>query len=252
MNYQLKIFLLSIVLCFAACFASVADAFEEGNKLYMTQQYEKAIEAYMQHIKSGKATAEAYFNAGNCYYKLGNFASAILNYERALKLNASDEDIKFNLALANQNTVDKIEPAPKVFYERWWDNFLQSSTPDRRAATGIVLIWITAALACIYIFTNRISLKKLSFYTGAIALLAAVFFIFLAGKQEALAVENRGAIVFKTSAYVKSSPEEKSTNLFMLHAGTKIEVIDELIGWKKIRIPNGNIGWMKDNELEVI
>ena len=63
---------------------------------------------------------------------------------------------------------------------------------------------------------------------------------------------DKNAIVTSASAYVKSSPDEKGNDLFIIHEGTKVEILDDYLAWKKIRIPNGSIGWLKNNEIEQI
>jgi SH3-like domain-containing protein len=37
-----------------------------------------------------------------------------------------------------------------------------------------------------------------------------------------------------------------------LHNGTKVEIVEEQEGWKKIKIANGNTGWMANAALENI
>jgi SH3-like domain-containing protein len=56
----------------------------------------------------------------------------------------------------------------------------------------------------------------------------------------------------EASSYVKSSPDEKGNDLFILHEGTKVEVLDELNDWKKIRIANGTVGWIKSGDIEMV
>lgn len=227
-------------------------AFSQANKLYMSQQFDAAADAYELMIKNGNTSAEIFYNLGNAYYKTGAFTKAILNYERARKLKPADDDILFNLAIANQKTIDKIEPAPKVFYERWWEQYVASSNPDARAILGIVFMWVAFFMGLVYIFSSKLALKKFSFFFSFLLLFAGLFFIAIASRQNANAENHKEAIIIPDNCYVKSSPDEKSTNLFMLHTGTKVELNDELQGWRKIKIPNGNVGWIKVENIEVI
>ena len=64
--------------------------------------------------------------------------------------------------------------------------------------------------------------------------------------------ERKSAIIFSSGAYIKSSPDENSINLFMLHSGTRVDVLDELQNWKRIRIANGNEGWIPADAIEII
>lgn len=254
MSEKMKQFLIIFLTLLSNLIPSHAQSnlFESANKLYMSQQYAEAAKAYEDMIKLGNTSAEVFYNLGNSYYKTGDFTKAILNYERAKKLKPSDEDILFNIAIANQKTIDKIEPAPKVFYERWWDAYVASSTAGTRSLIGVALIWLAAIIGAVYIFTKNYAVKKFTFFSTFILLIAGLFFVMVASNQNSHSLNNKEAIIIPDNVYVKSSPDDKSTNLFMLHTGTKIELKDQLQGWKKIRIPNGNEGWLKEQSLEVI
>ncbi len=245
--------MLLFVIISSASTASPASAkFEEGNKAYRFGSYHKAIELYEQLISTGNRSAALYYNLGNAYYKENNYAKAIVSYERALKLNPQDEDIQFNLRLANMNTVDKIEPLPLLFYEQWWDSFISAFNSDTWSKIGITGCWLTLLFASIYIFTRSRILKKTSFFIMLICGVTATFLLFAGKVQHQRLYDHKTAVIIETSAYIKSSPEDKSTNLFMLHGGTKIEIVDELQGWKKIKIANGNIGWISNKDVEII
>lgn len=247
-------FVLSLLLF--TFFSSFADErqvkYEEGNKLYQSRNFEGAIVKYQEAIQAGASLSEVYFNLGNAFYKAGNYPAAILNFERAKKLNPDDEDVVFNLKLANLNTVDKIDPVPQLFYQKWWNSFINGSTASRWATRSVYVLWMSLVAGLVFIFIRHVGIKKINFFVGLILLLLAVFFLYLAYEQDDYVKNNRSAIIMESSAYIKSSPDDKSVNLFMLHAGTKIEIVDELQGWKKIRIANGNVGWIINEAVEVI
>ena len=45
-------------------------------------------------------------------------ARAILNYERALRLDPSNKDIRFNLDLARSKTIDRVSERVEIFFVR--------------------------------------------------------------------------------------------------------------------------------------
>ncbi|MEO8149370.1 MAG: tetratricopeptide repeat protein [Bacteroidia bacterium] len=236
----------------SSVYAQPEETFRKANTFYQKEDYETAIKLYEQLIKDGKYSSEVYFNLGNSYYKTEKYESAILNYERAKKFNAADEDIDYNLRLANMQCVDKIEPLPQVFYQKWWGEFIHDSTPDERGKSSMIALWVATAFFLVFIFMRNITIKKICFYIGLTSVLVAGFYFLLGSKQNELINSRHDAIIFATSDYVKSSPDEKSANLFMLHSGTKVEVLDQLQGWKKIRIANGNVGWIPEKSIEMI
>ncbi len=259
-NHSMKSIAIKIVLLFAMiCFVfSNSDAsaplqqFENANKAYRSGDYPKATQLYEALISSGQHSSEIYFNNGNGYYKMQNFPSAILNYERAKRIDPLDEDLNYNLKIAYANTVDKIEPIPLLFYERWGNAFLLSFRPSTWSWIAIVFLWISLAFGIWYLFAQTISTKKSSFLTGSCTLILALLIFALASCSHKKNYGQKSAIVMDANTYIKSSPDIKSTNLFMLHGGTKIEVLDEASGWKKIRIANGNSGWVEGKSVAVI
>ena len=246
--------LIFLLCCSSITYSSPAPRvqFEAGNKEYRFGNYDKSIGIYEQIASSGYRSSTLFYNLGNAYYKAGNYSKAIVNFERALKLSPQDEDIQFNLKLSYLNTVDKIEPIPKLFYEQWWDNFISLFSSDTWSKIGISFCWVTLLFAAIYIFGFTILHKKAGFYGGVICFVISSFLLLSGRVQHQRLFDHKTAVIMEASAYIKSSPEEKSTNLFMLHAGTKIEIVDELQGWKKIRIANGNVGWISDKDVETI
>src|SRR4051812_4383220 len=114
-------YLIVFILCFPLLIMAddSQSLFNKGNTFYQKEEYDKAIEQYDKLLKQGYESSELYYNLGNSYYKTGNIPSSILNYERALKLSPSDEDIILNLKLANLKIIDKIEPLPQLFYIQW-------------------------------------------------------------------------------------------------------------------------------------
>ncbi|MCW5919919.1 MAG: tetratricopeptide repeat protein [Bacteroidetes bacterium] len=248
------IFILLCLLLSHNIFADSKDdlLFKEANNLYLKQSYFQAIEKYEQLISDNIISFEVYYNLGNAYYKTGNYTKAILNYERAKKIKPDDADVNLNLAIANQKTIDKIEPTPKVFYNQWWDNYLASSTADTSAVIMLVFLWLFIATIAIMIVIKNASLKKLCFIIFLILACFTIFFFITSQTRQSINDSSVEALIISQSAYIKSAPDDKGTNLFQLHEGTKINIVDELGNWKKIKIPNGNVGWVKSKDLETI
>ena len=43
-----------------------------------------------------------------------------------------------------------------------------------------------------------------------------------------------------------------SDEIFTLHEGTKVLVLDSVDNWKKIRIADGKIGWIISDEIQLL
>lgn len=245
------IFILFLFPLFATA-QSANEVFDLANLKYQEGKHDSAITLYNHLLNLGYSSHQVYFNAGNAHYKNGDYTNAILNYERALKLNPGNKDYKHNLKLANANIIDKIEAESLVFYEEAWQNYLSRTSANRRGIIGILLLWLAVALFTAYLFIRNTSIKKSTFFGSLAALVFGFLFLFVSFIQHRNENSNKHAIIFAESEYIKSSPDNDGKNLFMLHAGTKVKVIGELNNWKQIILPNGNSGWIINSSIETI
>ncbi|NNC84604.1 MAG: tetratricopeptide repeat protein [Bacteroidia bacterium] len=226
--------------------------FELANLKYQEGKHDSSALLYSQIIDMGYISHELHFNAGNAFYKTGDFSNAILNYERALKTEPGNTDYLHNLKLANDNIVDRLGQPSLVFYEEAWQKFLSTSSANTRGIIGVVLLWIAVILFALYLFMNNSGIKKISFFGTLCSLIIGFLFLFIAFIQHNKEQSNQHAIIFAESEYVKSSPNDESKNLFLLHSGTKVKVIGELNDWKQVKLPNGNSGWIIKSAVEII
>lgn len=223
-----------------------------ANQQYAEGKYEQAIDLYQQILKSNMESAEVYYNLGNAFYKTGQYTLSIINYERAKLLAPNDDDIDFNLEIANQHVVDAITPLPKVFFIRWWHNLINKFSADGWAKISLFSFVLTLILAGFFFFTTSGSIKRSSFWTGIFVLAISILSYNFAARQEKRMTEHRFAIITQSSVTVKSSPSEGGTNLFLIHEGLKVEILDQLGTWNNIRLADGNQGWLPDNSMEKI
>lgn len=244
--------LLFPLLLFSNKINSNNEEFAQANSFYQKGDFEKAKEIYEKLVNRGIRDERLFFNLGNTYYRLSEFHLAILYYERAKILCPFDEDINFNLQIANLRVVDKFEPVPKFFLTQWWENLRDRFNSSQWAIVSIVSIWLSAIAYFLFLIVRTALGKKITFLLGSILILLFLFASLLSYSRYKFENTHNFAIVFSTNAYIKSSPEENATDLFILHQGTKVQLIDQVGNWLKIRLPNGNIGWIKREEIEVI
>lgn len=232
--------------------AVVADK-DLADKAYAEADYTRAAQLYEQLLQTQGESSVVYYNLGNSYFKTGDLARAILNYERALLLNPAGGDIRFNLELARSKTVDKITPLSELFFVTWAKDFanLSSSNGWARIAVGSFLLLILSLAA--YIFGRKRSVRKAAFFLALLFLVVCVVANLSAGYQKNLRESGRSAIVMLPSVTVKSTPDQSGTDLFVLHEGCKVEIKDNSMReWKEIRLEDGNVGWLPANAIETI
>jgi tetratricopeptide (TPR) repeat protein len=219
--------------------------FEKGNAYYAKSQYKEAMATYQQILDAGYQSATVYFNMGNAGYKNGDIPTALLYYEKAHKLSPGNDDINFNIRLANSKITDKIDEVPEFFLSKWWKGFIFSFSADALAIISVVLVLVASVMLILYFFANSVSVKKSSFYASITIFFLGFITIFIAGSQVSYFDAHKQAIIFSGSVNVKSGPGEQLGTLFILHDGTKVNVLDNSNGWMKIKLANGNEGWIK-------
>ena len=236
-------------------FTSAAVSKAEADKDYQENKFadaaNKCIVNYSFYFEG--ESAAIYYNLGNSYYKNKNIAKAVLNYERALLMNPGDADIRFNLDMARSKTVDQVTPTSEVFIVTWINSLINCMSESGWGTTGIVSFLLLLAGMALYIFGNRIVLKKIGFISAVVFLVVAVCANIFASEQKDELLNRTGAIVMSPSITVKSTPNESGTDLFVLHEGTKVYIEDNSMkGWKEIRLEDGKKGWLPVSAIEVI
>ncbi|MBP7850321.1 MAG: tetratricopeptide repeat protein [Lentimicrobiaceae bacterium] len=223
-----------------------------ANSSYQNGNFENALEQYLSVYEAGMEAPELLLNIGNTYFKLNDIPAAILFYERALRLSPRDEDIRFNLGLAQSRIIDKIEEVPQVFFIRWW-HMLRDSFPIRHwARFSLIGLLLTLTFTAIYLISRRLWVKQLFFWVALISLAVTLHAILFAHQQRSNNINKPEAIIFTPTVTVKSSPDDGSTDLFVIHEGTKVRITDNIGDWMEIRISSGSKGWIKNTDLEKI
>jgi tetratricopeptide (TPR) repeat protein len=223
-----------------------------ANKQYIEGNFDKAAELYQTLVDSGFYNAELFYNLGNAYFKLNRIPYAILNYERAFKLNPTDEDILFNLEFARTFAVDRIEPLPVFFLTKWYRSIRGILSTNGWAWNSIIFFAFTLALVLLFWFSLRGWVKRLSFAWAILTLSVAIMSIVFSAQEKQMAMLRNQAIIFQPVVSVKSSPGINGKDLFIIHSGTKVEISKALGEWVEIRIADGNKGWVLSEAVELI
>jgi len=250
-----KSFYLSLIflLISVTAFSSVEQVtIANANKAYSNGAYTEAAELYQKVINQGLCSADLYYNLGNTYFKMNDFAKAILFYERAKRLDPGNEDIEFNLNVANTKISDKIEPLPEMFYKRWFSGLVQLFTPDGWAVFSIIMFISCLAGFILYLVSHVLVLRKVGFWYAISSFIIFLFVMIFAWSGYQMTTSAHDAIIFAPTITVKSSPDEKSTDLFVLHEGAKVKLLDQISGWYEIKLANGSVGWLPIASLEKI
>ena len=235
--------------------ATVSDKqlWEEATAAYQEGRWSDAVTAYEAILATGRTAPELQYNLGNAWFKAGEPARAILCYERALKLDPSYDDARYNLEFAREQTQDRIDVVPEFIIERWGRSACYLLDSDTWTVLFFVFAAVFAVLLLAFLLSARTSWKRVGFYGGIVVLLLSLLCLDFAHWQLADYRKADSAIVMRPVCSAKSSPSEASAkDLFVLHEGTKVKILDEVGGWKNIELSDGRTGWVPTSDIEVI
>jgi tetratricopeptide (TPR) repeat protein len=225
----------------------------QADSAYIQGDYISAISMYEWIADNQGVNATLYMNLGNCWLKRDEVAKAILYYERAYLIDPSDPDIRFNLELARTKTVDKVNPVNELFIVVWFKKLLAMLDVNEWAVLTVILFALTILLAGLFLFSKKLGIRKISFSFSAFFLLLSILSFIFATTQMGNIRERDTAIIMSPSVTVKSTPSSAGTDLFIIHEGRKVKILDSTMKeWVEIRLEDGNTGWIPVNVMEII
>ncbi|MHA7942587.1 tetratricopeptide repeat protein [Formosa sp. 3Alg 14/1] len=247
-----SILYLIMVLLSSLTFAQDNALFEQGNTLYNEGKYAEAIDKYQAILDSGYHSSELFFNIGNAHYKLNHVGPSIYYFEKALQLAPNDKDIKNNIAYARNMTIDAIDVVPEVGIAKLFNSITNVLSFDGWAITTVVLFILFVILFISYSFSEYTNSKRAAFSSGIVVLCLGFLTLFFAFHEFNLMKKDNPAIIFVQESQVNNEPNLSSQEAFKLHEGTKVQVLDTVNNWKKIKLSDGKTGWISSADIKVL
>lgn len=233
--------------------ATVAqDAFEKANALYRKGNYVDAAQEYESILKGKKESAEVYFNLGNAYYKMGKIAPSVYNFEKALQLDPNNKDAQINLGYAKKMTIDNIKEVPKVGFSKMLYNLTGAYHYNTWAWIAVGFAFAFLAMFIGYYFAGSTLIKRVFFFAMFVMLLVIVISVLSAVFVKSVENNQHPAIVFAEVIAVKSEPSQNSEDAFVLHEGTKVNVLETVDNWKKIELADDSVGWIESSAIKEV
>ncbi len=225
---------------------------QQADSAYASEDYETAREIYTQLAVQGESAA-IYYNLGSTYYRLDSMAKAVLWFERAAQLDPSDEDIRFNLAMARNKTVDRIIPRHEMFFVSVWKSLMHSHSVTEWANQAIIAFALALILVGVYLYCSAIALRKIGFFGAILSILLCVVFNVMAYNLRRYNNTHTAGIIMEPAVTVRSTPTKSGTDLFVIHEGTRVEIRDNSMrDWVEIQIADGKVGWIERSVFEAI
>ncbi|MCL5246363.1 tetratricopeptide repeat protein [Cellulophaga sp. 20_2_10] len=247
----MKKILFILVLCISFLgYSQNNDLFKKATEAYNDGKYDTAIKDYLAIIDNGKHSAELYYNLGNAYYKLNKVAPSIYYYEKALLLKPNDPEIKNNLGYAKNMTLDVINPLPVTTLRSTYNKVIGYYTFDEWAYISILFMLLFVVAYIAFKFFNYATQKRISFIASTTFLFLSILAITAAYFNYSDFKKNRPAIVFNEESLVIGEPNSRGKEVFKLHQGTKVFVLDQLKNYYKIKLIDGKTGWIEQEDLK--
>jgi tetratricopeptide (TPR) repeat protein len=235
-----KILIISFLFLLMPLLTRAADAqqyFTEANEAFQAGRYPKAIEQYEAILKTGIFSTELYYNLGNAYYRLGQNGRAILNYERALRLSPSNSDI---------------EPVSQIFLIKWGQILRGWLAADNWSVLGLIFLWTGVAGFAMWLLGQERVWKKRGFLMGSILIPLSIVPFLCATSAKSLEMNTQNGIILVRETAVRPAPDANALPTGMLHEGIKVEIKDKIQSHIKVKLPNGEEGWIEEKGLEKI
>ena len=227
--------------------------FSSGVDLYNQGKYLEAISQFELVIENGEHSYALYFNLGNSFYKINDIANSILFYEKSLKLDPTDKDVINNLKMVNNAIIDDIAKIPESFINNQFSKLSNNFSYSTWGLISIIFSFSFLLIFVLYFFSKEPIVKRTSF---------ALLFILslLIGSTLKISLDSyeknhleKYAIIFSSKIEIKAEPNMRSENLLTLHMGTKVKIINNFNDeWLKIKLVNGQEGWISKNEIKII
>lgn len=224
-----------------------------GVQAYTDGKFSDASAAWTSIEESGQKSAKLYYNLGNAWFKQGNYPKAILNYERALRLDPSYSDARYNLEFTSNFVQDKIEPVPEFILKSVARKVCYVMGSNAWAVIFLVLLAAALVMGLLFLLGSSVGKRRAGFYCGIVLLLLSAGALSFSIWQKSDSMKTDTAIVMSPVSSVKSSPSSGSSkDLFVIHEGTKVTILDEVGSWKNIALADGRQGWIPASDIEII
>ena len=247
-----RIFFLLLIIANSVTAQNVDSLFVSANNLYKNGKFNEAILLYKKVESKALVSSELYYNLGNSYYKLNKVGPSIYYYEKALKLNPLNEDVKNNLIFAKRLALDNIEQLPQTLLQKFNTNYLQKLSYNQWAIVAIIFSVLASLLFLLFYFAEGSSKKRFYFTTSIVSFIILITSLFITYNQYNLSKNKIEAIVFAEKTDVRNAPTLNSEEVFTLHEGTKVFVLDGVDNWKKIKIKDGKLGWVIASDIKLL
>ena len=198
-------------------------------------------------------TSSGWYNLGNAFYKSNEIGKAALCYERALRLNPSDDDVAYNLAHLRLSVPDRFGTPAEMFFVSWAKQMIYG----RRAISWLMLslVFLAAMLVAWLLFyhTSRTKIKRIAFFVCLLFAFFTVLSVVSAYVSHHRFATERRAVVMQTTPVRQRSTRTAPADR-QLHAGTAVTLTGILSpdSLAACLLPDGTEAWIDPRDTEEV
>lgn len=219
--------------------------FKDGNQAVANEEFRKAADFYEEIIARGYHHKNLYYNLGNTYYRLGYNGLAIWAYEKGLQYDPQDDDLKYNLSIANAQVRDRIQVPETLFVVEWYRWLKKNYSMNQWLLFGIGCFLLSAI---IFNFLRLVAHSNVGRSSVTVLIILGVLSHGIALDQYWDVTETSEAIIVDTEVFAYSAPFERSDlMLFKIHEGIKVEIVQAQEEWMEIILLDGKQGWIRSD-----
>jgi tetratricopeptide (TPR) repeat protein len=256
----MKKILIIAVLAIQAVSALALSNVERGDSAYSKSAYTEALGYYTEALNKEGSSSNLYYNIGNTYFRLNDLGHAVINYERALMVDPSNEDARTNLEFVKTKIQDKPED-DSTFLSNVHQNIIAMHSPDAWAWIAFSLFVIVIGAIAVYLFTTNINVRKAGFFGGIVVLVVFLYVLSVAKSAADAVDDHEQAVVIVPSTNLRSEPQtaqSKTDKVVPIHEGTKLIIVDSLatpddpatMMWYDVKINNSTRAWVSSADVE--
>ena len=232
---------------------------DKANQAYKQELYNEALKLYLQEAEKTGVSSELYCNIGDTYYRLKDNVHAVLYYERALLLDPSNSDARFNLEFV-RGKMQLPDDAGDSWFSNWVDQTVSRLSSNTWAVIAIISFLLFLAGVAAYLFLDNVTMRKIGFFGGALLLVLTILANLAAFHVYHKATSGNGAIIMPEQVTLSTAPREprdKEEEAFQLQQGTRVEIIDSVADkthgkWLQVSTAGGHKAWINAKDIEVI
>lgn len=241
---------LLLVCCRTANAETVQQGYQRGLKAYYAGHHAEAVRAFERIVALPLRHEQLFYNLGCAYYRLGKLGPAIYNFERALELDPSLDDARYNLDIARAKARSRVKDVVKgAGSPAWWVRTARALTPATEWTVFLVLWWTALGLLLALRYVAPGPLRAGLIAANAFAWLLVLCSGALLAARIYLANVARDGIILPDRIAVREGPDPQARASFKLHAGMRVRLRGDSGDWTRIRLPNGLEGWVRRGQL---